>query len=172
MDQGNEEEVDHTLYLKAVEEAGKIIAKVQSDMAKVAESISPMMQNLQESISAVAAATNISMNGLGGEIYSTQKLMTDLTLENIRQESETESHHIEIEDGIINELQRINRRLDKLENRNPQPYPELEALRKQVTEQEAQLKRYSVTLETLEVWSQGKLNRWFKDSFGGGSKNG
>lgn len=158
MDKGNEEEIDYSN--KAVEEAAKIIAKVQSDLAKVAESTAPMLQQMAESMSAVADAANIGMNGLGGEIHRTQRLIADLTVEDVRHESEAESRHIQVEEAIINQLNLITSRLDKLENKPPQPSPELDALKKQVASQNMFLEKHRETIEDLHVLKESKRRQW------------
>jgi chromosome segregation ATPase len=144
---------------EAVDAAAKCLAIVQTNLAEVAEAASPIMQRMQESISALADAANFTVSGFGGEISRTQRLITDLAIEDVRRESEAESRHIQVEEGILDQLANFSKRLDKLENKPVQSNPELEDLRNQVAMMSNFLEQHKQTIEDFQTYSDTKLRQ-------------
>jgi|SRR5208282_1050308 len=87
---------------------------------------------------------------------------------------EVESLNTEAEGirNLVGGLRALDSRLRKLEHAPKTESPEIKALVEKVNEQGrtlSRISRYERTLKTLEALADGRVNRWFREHFGGGS---
>lgn len=150
---------------ESLQPATAMIQQMQKQWAEQTQHLTPVIQQIQEqtseSIGKMAAAiqgiADASMTGLHGGLYESQTLIADMALEDARHDSEVETRHIRLEEAIIDQLNIITRRLDMLENKSVQPYPQLEDMRKQLSDLNQFVERHKQNLEDLQIWKESNI---------------
>jgi DNA repair exonuclease SbcCD ATPase subunit len=161
-----EEDENAAEIQKALDTAAECIQESQEGimrLSQVHDANRPAMEDIAKSLGQLADAATFSMEGFGGEIYTTRKMMTDLAMADARRESESEALHNRVEEQIIKQLGIITSRLDALENKPAQPNPELEKLRSDLAKTQKvidDLNAHRTTLEELEIMRQNKFQKW------------
>ena len=144
---------------KAVNMAAEVIAASNSNIAQIAREVQSIAAtNIAAIIPALPDLRDIVVRADASILNA----VTDLAIADVRRETLSESNHAELEEGIVNQLDIIMSRLDKLENRPPEPNPELESLKKQVAKHGRFLAKNKETIEDLTLWSKTGRIQWIR----------
>lgn len=90
-----------------------------------------------------------------------------LDLEKARHPSDTAQK--QLNDGIVEYLGLIEKRLSELEKSPFAKDAKIEQLRAELQTQTAKFERHRQTLEDIDAWSRGRVLKWFRERFGGES---
>lgn len=152
-------------FINSTEALSKINAGIAEKIAAIAEAATPttyMLENMREIIGNLSIANNLNLQGLE-DLYKTQNCVTDIAIQDIKRESETETRHTQFEERVLAQLTEISERLDRLEGKQPQPHPRLEALQKEVAEHDKFLTRNKDTIEDLTLLNETNRRQFIQE---------